>query len=182
MNATARTFLARLAVALVAGVALGWGISSCGSAGSGTVSEKAGQAASTAKTQADGKLDTATKPEKTTTSKEKTPTSNGATKTVTQPAQTTTVTTTKTEKAPAPSTTVTNQTTNVAPASDESSGGLPWWGWVLIAIALVGGGSAIFLVGRNRGRRPPPDGTARPGGPVDPPPPGGPSPGAPRPE
>lgn len=145
--------MARLIIALVAGAALGWAISSCGSGGSGTASEQAGQAVSTAKSQAEGKV--------------KTTTEKGQTTTATAPAETKTVTTTKTEKAPAPSATVTNQTTNVqaAPATtagDESSDGLPWWGWVLIGLGVVAIGSAIFAVGRNRGRRKPPDAPAGP--------------------
>jgi outer membrane biosynthesis protein TonB len=163
-----RRFLAWLVLALAAGVLSAWALSACGSGGTGTVADEAGKAVSNAKTEVAGKSNETTAPEK---EKRTTPTVPERTTTVERPAQTTTVTktekappprtttVTKTEKAPSPparTTTVTNNTTNVQAASktaeDESSDGLPWWGWLLIGLAIAGIGIAIFVAGRKRGR------------------------------
>jgi cobalamin biosynthesis Mg chelatase CobN len=164
MGRSALPLLTRLAVALIAGGLLAWIISACGSSGSGTVSQRAQQAASSASSQAAGQLSTSTQAEKATATGKTTTatqppktTTREPTTTVTQPAQSTTVTKTETRTAaaPAPATSVTNQTTSiqVTPTSTttgDSSGGVPWWGWLLIALGVIGLALAMFLLGRRR--------------------------------
>lgn len=137
----------RLVLALVTGAALSWMVSSCGSGGSGTLSQKAQEAVSNASTRLEAS--TGTGPAKTGTTPTPPPktTTVEKTTTVTVPARTTTVV--------APTTSVTNQTTTVhlTPTSttgSESSGGIPGWGWLLIALGVVGIGVGMFLAGRDR--------------------------------
>jgi len=161
VNRAACRVALRLAVALAAGASLAWTISACGSGGSGTAGQQARQAASTAASQAEGKLGTSTQPakdtttNKTTTAQPQKTTTAKETTTVTQPPQSSTVTETRTATAPAQTTSVTNQTTSVqvAPTSTTgggSGGGVPWWGWLLIALGVAGIGIGMFLVGRRR--------------------------------
>jgi hypothetical protein len=75
--------------------------------------------------------------------------------TVTQSPESRTVTETSTASAPAP-TTINNSTTAIAvgstPATQEGSGaGIPWWGWLLIALGAIAAALAIFLLGRRSG-------------------------------
>ena len=80
--------------------------------------------------------------------------------TVTQSGHSTTVTTTSTVSAPGQTTSISNRTTNVhatnvAPAASteaHSGGGLPWWGWLLIALGVGAIAILMFTVGRDRGR------------------------------
>jgi hypothetical protein len=60
-----------------------------------------------------------------------------ATTTVTQPAQTSTATTV----AVVPTSTT---------GSESGDGGLPWWGWLLIAVGVVAIGFGIYRLGRRR--------------------------------
>lgn len=182
MGRSALPLLARLALALTAGVLLAWIVSACGSSGSGSVSQRAQQGASSASSQAAGQLSTSTQPDKakdpskttTATQPPKTTTAERTT-TVTQPAQSATVTKTetKTAAAPAPTTSVTNQTTGikVTPASTSTGGGVPWWGWLLIALGVVGLALGIFLLGRGRrgggSGTEPPAGLSSDGAPAD---------------
>jgi hypothetical protein len=77
------------------------------------------------------------------------------TKTVTQPAQSRTVTATTTVTSPGQTTAITGNNTTVAvnPLSttdNQSGSGIPWWGWVLIGLGVVGVAIAIFQLGRGR--------------------------------
>jgi cobalamin biosynthesis Mg chelatase CobN len=80
------------------------------------------------------------------------------TKTVTSPAQTSTVTKTevKTETAPAAQSTTSGGTTKVGvvPASEtpNNSNHVPTWGWILIGLAAAGLALGIYLLGRGHGR------------------------------
>jgi cytoskeletal protein RodZ len=163
----AASFIAalRLTEFLAATAILAWTVSACGS---GTSAHKAAQAASTVASQAKSKVATvATKSDSTTTPKgtntnpkQPATATSTATRTLTQPAQTKTVTQTSTASAPAQTTSISNRTTNVhatnvthPPSSEaESSGGLPWWGWLLIALGAAVVAISMFRLGRRRGR------------------------------
>jgi hypothetical protein len=119
--------------------------------GSGSVAQKAENAASTATGAAKEKLVAAT----TTTTTE---TVTQPAETVTQPARTQTVTRTETTTVPGNTTSIQSNTTSVkvsptTTSGKQSSGGIPSWGWMLIgagaALLLV----AIFMIGRARGAR-----------------------------
>jgi hypothetical protein len=85
--------------------------------------------------------------------------SGATTKTPTSTQQTGAPTVTKTSSPPASTTSITSTTsvnvhgTHTTPATSESGGGVPWWGWVLIALGALGVLLAIFAAGRRRGRR-----------------------------
>lgn len=80
------------------------------------------------------------------------------TTTVTEPPKTTTAT--RTETVPAktvttnePTTRTNSVTVSTTPTSKSSSGtNVPWWAWALIGIGAVGTGTAIYMVGHDRGR------------------------------
>lgn len=176
MGRSALPLLARLALALIAGGLLAWFVSACSSSGSGTVSQRAQQAVSSASGQAASHLSTSTQGEKVTGASKTTTatqplktTTKTRTTTVTQPVQSTTVTKTETRTAAAPAatTSVTNQTTSIqvtptSTATTGSSSGVPWWGWLLIALGAVGLAIGIFLIGR--GHRGGGSGAEPPGG------------------
>lgn len=198
-------------------------LAACGGSVTGTVAQQAQSIASSAASQAEGKLkdittkaagtktataaaDTATATDaadtKTATTSgdtssaqpgKTTATTKTETETRTEPGKTSTFTKTKTESAPSPTTSVNNSTVNnsahvaVHPTTTTtgSDEGLPWWGWVLIALGAITIAIATFLFGRHRGSQPASagadgrgDGPPGPGGP--PAPPGGP-PGPPAP-
>ena len=78
-------------------------------------------------------------------------------KSVTAPTKTQTVT--KSVAGPGASVSVHNSTSVKVQAAhgtptttDSSGGGVPWWGWVLIGMAVVGVLVAIFSAGRRRGK------------------------------
>jgi hypothetical protein len=64
---------------------------------------------------------------------------------------------TKTTAQPAVTTGITNSNsvnihaTQTTPTANDSGGGLPWWGWLLIGVGTVGVALAIFIAGRRRG-------------------------------
>jgi cytoskeletal protein RodZ len=157
MNRSTLRFVTTLGCALVGGAALAWMVSACGS---GTAGQQAQQAASSAASKATGALSSTSQSAKdpstgttaTTTSPGKTTTVTHTT-TVTQPVQT--VTTTKTETTPGRTTSITNKTTTVVATPTSTTGsasgsGVPTWGWVLIALGVVGIAIGTFLVGRGR--------------------------------
>ena len=114
--------------------------------GSGSVAQKAENAASTATGAAKEKLAAATT------------TTTTSTETVTQPARTQTVTRTETTTAPGKTTSIQSHTTSVqvsptTTSGSQSSGGIPSWGWVLIGAGAVLLVLAIFMIGRSRGAR-----------------------------
>jgi len=130
-------------------------ISACGSGGSGDVSQRAAQAA----TQAEAALATKTQQVDATTSDTATQSQPGSTatqtKTIKPPAQPKTVTKTETSPAPSQSGQITHDSTSVqiAPTSTtaaDSSGGVPWWGWVLIALGAGALAIGTFMLGRRR--------------------------------
>ncbi|MGN6872361.1 MAG: hypothetical protein ACTHMY_28560 [Solirubrobacteraceae bacterium] len=63
-----------------------------------------------------------------------------ATTTVSTPGQTTGITGNNTTVAVTP----------ISADTSESGGGIPWWGWVLIGLGVVGVAIAIFQLGRGR--------------------------------
>jgi len=154
----ARVGLATLAASFVV---------ACASGGTGTLAQQA----STAATNAQAKLASATSSStdsasssQTATAKTKTTTE---TKTVTQPAQSRTVTATTTVSTPGQTTAITGNNTTVAvtpisTTASQAGSGVPWWGWVLIGLGVVGVAIAIFQLGRRRrgggGSRPPDSG------------------------
>lgn len=115
----------------------------------------------------------------TTTTRSTTLTTTVAT-TVTEPPRTTTVT--RSETAPAktvtasePTTRTNSVTVSTTPTSNNSSGSnVPWWAWLLIAVGVVGTGTALYLAGHNRGRNTAVEGPDRRGA-GGPPGPGSPS-------
>jgi hypothetical protein len=136
-------------------------VGACGSGGSGTVAKQAQQALSSKATTS--------APDQTAVSK--TTADSGTTSTVTEPARTTTVTKTRTETSPAVTKTqtetasvasgTTTQTTQsnkvlVAPTSttpeNGSETGVPWWGWMLIALGAIGLAVGVFRAGHRHGQ------------------------------
>jgi hypothetical protein len=176
-----RTRMPIVALALALGIATAQ-LSACGA--SSAVSSAA-QSASSAISSAAAKVKSTTATTKTATTRTATTTTtkSASAKPSTQPGATISVTS---------SGTVNVQAKPTKPASTESgNGGLPWWGWVLIGMAIVAVIVAIFAAGRRRGEtararqeaagagratsdRYPPD-TEPPG--ADPPPGGSPPPG-----
>ena len=128
-----------------AGLAVIAVLSLLGACGSGSVAQNAKNAGSTATGAAKEELAAAT----TTTT----------TETVTQPAQTQTVTRTETTTVPGNTTSIQSNTTSVqvspttTTSGNQSSGGIPSWGWVLIGAGAVLLVVAIFMTGRARGAR-----------------------------
>jgi uncharacterized membrane protein len=147
-SAAARLALGLAMVALLAG---------CGSSTSGTVAQQAENAVSTAKSHVETKTTDVIKTTDVT---------------VTEPAQTHTVTETATAAGPTHVTSINNTTTAVAvvpttsaSADATSDSATPWWVWVLIALGVAAIALAIFLLGRRHGeRRDPPDPTRPPTG------------------
>jgi cobalamin biosynthesis Mg chelatase CobN len=145
----------RPATLLTLAVALTLLLVGCGSGASGTVAQQAKQAVSTATSQIAVKLTETSGTKTAAGSADATATSKAVT--VTQPAQSHTVTATTTESKPDKITSINNRTTavKVAPtstaATTEDSGGVPWWGWVLIALGVVVIGIAIYALGRHHG-------------------------------
>jgi cobalamin biosynthesis Mg chelatase CobN len=166
IRSTARLPLILVALALGTTVVLG----GCGSGAVSTVASSAAQQAKDVLSTATGSrtaVSTTTAPGRTVT---QTATRTAETKTTTktaaaQPGATASI---------AKSATVNVHATQTTPATSDS-GGLPWWAWVLITLAVVGVVMAIFAAGRRRGKSP----TDRPPGPPGPPPPGAPPPPAP---
>ena len=151
MNSAGRSASMRVPVALLAGVAVSVAVSSCGSGGAGTVAEQARTIASTAAAQVGtGSSSTPRQADPARTVPERTASTPASTTTVTAPSRTVTATRT---------TSVTQQSTVtnvvVAPASttsDASGGdGMPWWGWLLIALGVAGIAVGMFVAGRRRG-------------------------------
>ena len=141
---------------LIAGTLSAAVVSSCGSGGSGTVAEQVRAAASTATTTTQ-RSKTATAPA--------TPTVTQPAKTVTAPAKTVTspgTVTTVTEQTPTNSVTSVQVNPTTTTAEQSSDGGLEWWGWALIALAVVGLGAGLFALGRHRRGGSPPPGAPRP--------------------
>src|SRR3984885_10970485 len=171
----ARTLAGRFTVALLAGGAVAWMVSACGSASVSTLTKHAEQdGASIAPKVQTGLTASGTEVADTTT----TPTSTSTTTTTTTATATTTTTlsstTTVTKTAAAPPVTTNNHTTTTvtapptSPAANSSSG-VPWWGWVLIALGAVAVAIGLFLLGRGSGGgRPNPDPRTRPPGPDEP--------------
>src|SRR3984885_11657540 len=153
----ARTLAGRFTVALLAGAAVAWMVSACGSASVSTLTKHAEQAASSIASKVQtGLTASGTEVADTTT----TPTSTSTTTTTTTATATTTTTlsstTTVTKTAAAPPVTTNNHTTTTvtapptSPAANSSSG-VPWWGWVLIALGAVAVAIGLFLLGRGSG-------------------------------
>jgi cobalamin biosynthesis Mg chelatase CobN len=148
--------IVRFVIAMIIGTTAAWGLSACGSGGSGTVGQQASQAVSTLAGNTTTEARSGDPSPGTTTNASGDTT---VTRTVTSPAQTNTVTETetKTATAPGPQTTHTSQTTKVgvAPASEtpKKSDQIPTWGWILIGLAAAGLALGIYLLGRGHGRR-----------------------------
>jgi cobalamin biosynthesis Mg chelatase CobN len=148
----------QVVLSLIAGVALAWGASSCGSGdGASTVGTKAKEAVTSVSTSADRKKPQTNTPARTKTNdvKPKTKTSPN-TKTVTEtktveskPPKPKTVTETKTVAGPSPPAQVTNQT-NVHSTTNQPDEGLPWWGWLLISLAVAAIAIGMYAIGRRR--------------------------------
>ncbi len=146
----------KLAVTLAVSAGLASLVSACGSGGSGDASQRVAQAT----TQAQAALATKSQQIDATTSDTATQSHPGSTatqtKTIKPPAPPKAVTKTETSTTPSQSAQITHDSTSVqiAPTSttaDDSSGGVPWWGWLLIALAV--GALAIGIVTLGRGRR-----------------------------
>src|SRR4051794_37262398 len=120
----------RMAVALAAGAALAWTLASCGS----------GEAAEEARTAARTATAAVTQTDKTVT--------ETRTATVTQPQKTVTDTATVTSPPKSATVTVAHHAQTPTTGDDSGDGGLEWWGWVLIGLAIAGVGIAIFALGR----------------------------------
>jgi cobalamin biosynthesis Mg chelatase CobN len=124
-------------------------ISGCASASANTASVTS--AASSASKQASGAATSAAAGAKSATrTATVTATSTAqpsATKTVTQPGATVSKNN---------SISITAHGTQTTPAKSDSGGGLPWWGWVLIALAAIAVLVAVFSAGRRRGGPPDP--------------------------
>ncbi len=127
-------------VALVLGFASAAGLSACGSA---SVSSSVSSVAKQVSTAVSGgsKTETVTKSTSapTVTKSVSAPT---VTKSVSAPGGTTSIGNTTSVSVNAPTTTATN----------ESSGGLPWWAWLLIGLAIAGVVALIYAAGRRRGK------------------------------
>ena len=99
----------------------------------------------------------------TTSTQSQSTTTTTTTTTATQTSTSTSTTTATSTQSPS-TTTVTHSTTSTPAhhnAKNSSSSGLPWWAWVLIGLGVILVGWAIFVLGRDRGKR---DGD---GGPYD---------------
>jgi len=135
----------------------------CASGGSGTLAQQA----STVASNAQAKLASATSSSTDSASSSETETATTETKTITQPAQSRTVTATTTVTSPSQTTAITGNNTTVAvnplsTTASESGSGIPWWGWVLIGLGVVGVAIAIFQLGRSRRGGGPDDPAAQP--------------------
>ncbi|HEV7173974.1 MAG TPA: hypothetical protein VGN29_00705 [Solirubrobacteraceae bacterium] len=118
--------------------------------GSGSVAQDAKKAVSTATGAAKEQLAAATTTTTTETVTQPAETVTQPTKTITKPARTQTVTRTETTTVHSNTTTVKEPTTT---SGNQSSGGIPAWGWALIGAGAVLLIVAIFMIGRSRGAR-----------------------------
>src|SRR3954447_1703118 len=142
-------------LALAAGIVVAWAVSSCGSGGSGTTADQA----RTGVTGATAQVPTATAPERERTTTVETPTVTGPARTVTetetvtepartvtQPGRTVTQTETTTQSSTVGAIAVVPTATTASETRDDDP--FPWWGMVLILLAIGGAIYGIFQLGR----------------------------------
>jgi cobalamin biosynthesis Mg chelatase CobN len=152
--------LPTLAVALTIGAGVASTVSACGSGGSGAANQQVAQAATQAKAALATKTAQADATKNATETQSQPGSATTHTKTVTAAGQpkteTRTATATATATAPSHSGQLTHQSTGVQIAlnsttADESSGGVPWWGWLLITLGVAALAIGTFIFGRRRG-------------------------------
>jgi hypothetical protein len=130
---------------LVLGIAMS-GLSACGSG-------SASSSASSVAKQASGAISSAA-PEKSvsTAASTKTVTSQAKAQTVTKTAQQPTATASVTKSGSVTVQPTATTTTPTTTGTGSGGGGVPWWGWVLITLGVVGLLAAVFAAGRRRAR------------------------------
>lgn len=138
-------------LALAAGIVVAWAVSSCGSGGSGTAAEQARTVATAPERTTTLETPTVTGPERTVTETE---TVTEPARTVTQPGRTVTQTETTTESRTVGAIAVVPTATTASETSDDDP--FPWWGMVLILLAIGGAIYGIFQLGRRHAEPPAP--------------------------